>query len=61
MMVNPKQSRRLVEKQLKTARNDLAQKRQALDSTASESHRTRLQREIEALEQRIAEYQAFLA
>lgn len=59
-MINPKQSRRVVEKQLSTAQKALATKRQALASTNSRSHQTRFRLEIETLQQRIQEYQAFL-
>jgi len=59
-VINPKQPRRVVEKQLSTAQKALATKSQALAGTNSKSHQTRLRLEIETLEQRIAEYQAFL-
>lgn len=59
-MINPKQPRRIVEKQLKTAEAYLAQKQRALAATNSKPHQTRFQREIETLERRIAEYRAYL-
>ena len=59
-MINPKQSTRMLEQQLVEALKTLGYKRQALTFTDSKSHQTRLRLEIDALNERIDEYQIAL-
>lgn len=60
MAISPKQSPRMVERQLRHAEVKLAKKQEALRCATGKSQQTRLRLEIAEYERQIREYRAFL-